>query len=284
MSFDADPLFNEKNAFYKGLYHTVVDDTTNKDGAQSLRLRAQIELDPAKMVKDLKSSKDDLGKAAYSLALHRTGKATEAYKIADTLTTSDDPDVQLIVATVLARDISSGRYEDAIDILSSMEDSLESVAILIQIYLSTNQLSQAQSTLKAAKSWAQDAELIQLADAWVSLRQGGDGYQSAFYTFQEFADSNGAPTRMQLAQAVTEIELGHYDEAASTLSQILAKEPENADALANMVTLSGLTGQDASTHLDTLQASDSTHPAVVQYNEKSAEFDSLAKNYTFVTA
>lgn len=282
MSFDADPLFNEKNAFYKGLYQSIIDDASDKPEAKSLVLRAQIELDPASSIKSLKGAKDDLSRSAYALALHKTGSTTEAMKVADSLTTTEDPEVQLIVATTLARD--EERIEDAIEILSSIDNSLEAVALLIQIYLSTNQFTQAQSTLKAAKSWAQDAELIQLADAWVSLRQGGDGYQSAFYTFQEFADSNGSPTRMQLSQAVSEIELGHYDEAESTIAQVLAKEPDNADALANRIALSALTGQDASEYVEKLRKVDQDHPAIELLDEKVSEFSAFAANYTPVTA
>lgn len=283
MSFDADPLFNEKNAFYKGRFRTVIDDASSKQGAESLVLRASVELDPSKAVKDLKSSKDAVHQAAYALALHKTDRITESLKIADKLMSSTDVDVQLIVATVLARD--PDRIDDAIDILSSMENSLEAVALLIQVYLTTHQLAAAQTALQSAKSWAQDAELIQLAEMWVSLRVGGtDNYQSAFYTAQEFADSAGSSARMLLAQAVAEIQLGNYEEAEGTLQQVLQKEPDLPDALANLVVLSTLTGKDSTDAVEKLNKADRSHPLAVEIQSKSDEFDSLASNYTFVEA
>ncbi|CCG81605.1 Putative uncharacterized protein [Taphrina deformans PYCC 5710] len=283
MSFDADPLYNEKNAFYKGQFQTVIDDASSKEGAEALVLRAKVELNAQKCTKELKSTKDDISQAAYALALHKTGNTTEALKIADKLAGSDNPDVQIIIATVFARD--SERVEDAIDVLNSIEDSLEAVALLIQVYLSTNQLSSAQSTLQSAKSWAQDAELIQLAEMWVSLRAGGtDAYQNAFYTAQEFADTTGSPVRMLLAQSVIEIQLGRYDEAEGTLLQVLNKDPSSPDALANQVVLWTLLGRDTAPIVEKLKSVDASHPLVQQIEEKASEFDSCAANYTFVEA
>lgn len=283
MSLDADPLYNEKNAFYKGLFQTVINDASDKQGAELLVLRARIELDPKSAASDLQSETTDSGKAAYALALHKTGNVTQPLKIADNLMNSTDPDVQILVATILARE--PDRYGDAIDILNSIDDSLEAVALLIQIYLITNQLSLAQQTLQSAKAWAQDAELIQLAESWVSLKAGGtDQYQSAFYTAQEFADTAGSPVRMLLAQAVAEIQLGHYEEADGTLQSVLAKEPDMGDALANLVVLQTITGKDATETRKKLESVDPTHPMIIEVKEKIEEFDSLKKAYTFVEA
>lgn len=282
MSFDADPLFNEKNAFYKGVFQTL-EDAASKPGSESLLLRSRVELDPARAVKDLKNDKKELSQAAYALALHKTGNTTESLKIADKLLNSSDPEIQIIIATILARE--PDRVEDAIDVLNSIDDSLEAAALLIQIYLSIDQLAQAQTTLKAAKGWAQDAELIQLAESWVSLRAGGtDNYQSAFYTAQEFADTAGSPIRMLLAQAVAEIELGNYEEAEGTMIQVLSKEPENADALANSVALKTLTGKDTTAEREKLATVAPGHPLVLEIQEKVHEFDTIKNNYSFVEA
>lgn len=43
---------------------------------------------------------------------------------------------------------------------------------------------------------------------------------------------------------MTEIHLQRYEEAQAALDQVLAKEPQNSDALANLVVLKTLTGQD----------------------------------------
>lgn len=283
MSFDADPLYNEKNAFYKGLFQTVVDDASAKTGGGLLVLRSRIELDPAAVARDLNGGTTDIGRATYALALHKLGKTTEAMKIADTLLDSTYTDVRITIATILARE--TDRFDDAIYLLSSVDDNLEAIALLIHIYLVTNRLSLAQQTLQSAKAWAQDAELIQLAESWVALKAGGtDQYQSAFYTAQEFADAAGSPLRMLLAQAVSEIHLGNYDEASDTLQTILAEDPQMADALANLVVLQTITGKDTTRTRADLESADPNHTMVVELQDKISEFESLKTAYTFVEA
>lgn len=283
MSLDADPLYNEKNAFYKGLFQNVIDDADSKDGAESLLVRSRIELDPVAVAKSLANQQTDLDKINYALALHKSGHATESLAIAVGLVQSTDPRIQIILGTIFAR--NSDTYKQAIDLLGSMDDDLEAVALLIQIYLASGQLNLAQKTLQSAKAWAQDAELIQLAESWVSLKAGGiDQYQSAFYTAQEFADTAGSPSRMLLLQAVAEIHLSHYDEAMGTLQLILDKDPHMSDALANLVVLQLMAGKDASGTRSKLESAASNHPMMVETRAKIAEFKSLSANYTFVEA
>jgi len=45
------------------------------------------------------------------------------------------------------------------------------VALLIQIHLAQNRLDLAQQEVRKAKSWAQDALLVNIAEAWVGLRE-----------------------------------------------------------------------------------------------------------------
>lgn len=47
---------------------------------------------------------------------------------------------------------------------------LSSVALLTQIHLIQNQTDLALKEVQAAKQWAQDSLLINLAEAWVGLR------------------------------------------------------------------------------------------------------------------
>jgi coatomer protein complex subunit epsilon len=58
------------------------------------------------------------------------------------------------------------------------------------------------------------------------------------------APSTTAPLSL-ISQAIAEIHLGRYEEAEAALKQATEKDPDNADAIANLIVLSLLTGKDA---------------------------------------
>lgn len=58
------------------------------------------------------------------------------------------------------------------------------------------------------------------------------------------APSTTAPLSL-ISQAIAEIHLGRYEEAEAALKQAMGKDPENTDAIANLIVLSILTGRDA---------------------------------------
>ena len=76
-------------------------------------------------------------------------------------------------------------------------------------------------------------------------KQGGDKYQQAFYVFEELAQAPATSSvRSFVSQAVAELHLGRTEEAQAALDQALKKEPGFADAIANQVVWSVITGQD----------------------------------------
>lgn len=75
--------------------------------------------------------------------------------------------------------------------------------------------------------------------------QGGERYQQAFYVFEELAQSTATSSvRSLVAQAVAELHLGRLEEAESALSQAIKTEPGYADAIANTLVLSVISGND----------------------------------------
>jgi coatomer subunit epsilon len=81
-----------------------------------------------------------------------------------------------------------------------------------------------------------------------TLNQGGEKYQQAFYVFEEMAQAPSTTAPLSLiSQSICEIHLGRYEEAEAALKQVMEKEPSNADAIANMIVLSIITGQNPST-------------------------------------
>jgi coatomer subunit epsilon len=76
--------------------------------------------------------------------------------------------------------------------------------------------------------------------------QGGDKYQQAFYVFEELAQAPATSSIVTLvSQAVCELHLGRVEEAQSALEQALQKQPDYADAIANLLVLTVITGKDA---------------------------------------
>lgn len=59
----------------------------------------------------------------------------------------------------------------------------------------------------------------------------------------------GSSSQALLSQAIAEIHLGRFEEAESALQQALAQFPDNADVLANIAVLAGLSGKDNSEYL-----------------------------------
>jgi Flp pilus assembly protein TadD len=76
--------------------------------------------------------------------------------------------------------------------------------------------------------------------------QGGEKYQQAFYVYEELAQAPATSSvRSLVSQAVAELHLGRTEEAEQALEQALKKEPEYAEAIANFLVLSVITGKDA---------------------------------------
>ncbi|KAI9669502.1 MAG: hypothetical protein M1829_005091 [Trizodia sp. TS-e1964] len=248
-------LLTMQNAFHQGQYSVVSNfDTSslspeNAPLAQILALRARIAAGEAK---EALATLESLGKTKYSpdflaikaLAEYTVGNKAAALKLAEDLATehSENSTVQVLAGTVLQ---ASGKSEEALTLLSKHEDSLEAVALIVQIHLEQNRTDLALREVQTARKWAQDSLLVNLAESWVGLRVGGEKYQQAFYVFEELAQTaSTSSTRSIVGQGIAEIHLGRYPEAEAALEQALEKDPKNADLLANTIVLSLLLGKD----------------------------------------
>jgi len=283
-------LLNISTAFYTHAYQTVLDfDTSslsaeNKKTAQLLKYRAQIALgQSSSVISSLKSSKDAASRSIVALAQQSAGDAS-AVDTASSLAESDPEDavVQVVAGTVLA---AAGEYPKAIELLNKHQGNLEAVALLTQIHLMQNRTDRAVKEVQAAKRWAQDSLLINLAEAWTNLREGSsDKYQSAFYVYEELATTPGntSPTAI-VGQAVAEIHLGRNEEAEAALQQALAADNVDVQALANNVVLASILGKKSDAIQDLLKqlaAKDKEHALLKDLAEKSEAFDTAAAKYS----
>ncbi|XXH03355.1 hypothetical protein Hte_009753 [Hypoxylon texense] len=280
-------LINIHNHFHQGQYQEVIDfDTSalsaeNELPARILALRARIALGQAEdVVADVQGESEPELAAVGALAEYSLGKTDAAVKTIEKLASSagDNQTVQVLGGTVLQ---AAGKSEEALALLSQHSGSLDAVALITQIHLQQNRTDLALKEVAAARRWAQDSLLVNLAESWVGLRLGGDKYQQAFYVFEELAQAPSTSSIASLvSQAVCELHLGRVEEAQSALEQAIQKQPDYAEAIANFLVLTVIIGQDPTEISSSLKKAAPQHPFLVDLEEKSALFDKAAAKYS----
>ncbi|CEJ82511.1 Putative Coatomer epsilon subunit [[Torrubiella] hemipterigena] len=279
-------LVNIHNHFHQGQYQEVVDfDTSafspeNAIPAKVLVLRSKVALGQAKEVlSEVKGAKEPEFEAVGALAQQALGKEDDAVKTIEKLAASagDNTTVQVVGGTVLQ---AAGKSEEAIALLSQHQGSLDAVALIVQIHLQQNRTDLAIKETTAARRWAQDNLLVNLAESWVGLRVGGEKYQQSFYVFEELAQAPATSSVGSLvSQAVCELHLGRVEEAQAALDQALEKEPGNVHAIANTLVLATVTGKDSAELSASLKKADPKHQLLTDLAEKSDAFDKAASKY-----
>ncbi|AEO56035.1 hypothetical protein MYCTH_2300478 [Thermothelomyces thermophilus ATCC 42464] len=281
-------LINIHNHFHQGQYQEVVDfdvsslSPENALPARVLQLRARVALGQAEdVLAEVQGEADGVPELAAvgALAEQALGRGEAAVETIEKLAQSagDNPTVQVLGGTVLQ---AAGKSEEALALLGRHQGSLDAVALIVQIHLQQNRNDLAVKEVAAARRWAQDSLLVNLAESWVGLRLGGEKYQQAFYVFEELAQAPATSSVQSLvSQAVAELHLGRVEEAQAALEQALKKEPGYAEAIANLLVLSVIAGKSAEELTSSLQKANPDHPLLVDLAEKSDLFDRAATKY-----
>ncbi|EFW99266.1 coatamer subunit protein [Grosmannia clavigera kw1407] len=279
-------LISIHNHFHQGQFQDVVDydistlSPENALAARVLVLRARIELgEVAGVLEEVKSESDLALQAVRALADQKAGRSDAALAVIEKLTTtaSDNAAVQIIGGTVLQ---AAGKSEEALALLSQHDSNLDAVALIVQIHLQQNRNDLALKEVAAARRWAQDSLLVNLAESWVGVRLGGERYQQSFYVFEELAQSPvSSSARTLVAQAVSEMHLGRTEEAQTALEAALKASPDSADAIANLLVLNILAGKNQTELATALKKADPHHAFLTDYEEKSGLFDKAAAKY-----
>ncbi|KAF5246128.1 hypothetical protein FANTH_7035 [Fusarium anthophilum] len=280
-------LINIHNYFHQGQYQEVIDfDTSsfspdNALPARILVLRARLALGQAEdVLDDVKGDSQPELQALGALAQFNLGKADSAVETIEKLASSaaDNTTVQVIGGTVLQ---AAGRSEEALALLTQHQGSLDAVSLIVQIHLQQNRTDLALKEVSAARRWAQDSLLVNLAESWVGLRVGGEKYQQAFYVFEELAQApSTSSVRSLVSQAVCELHLGRTEEAQAALEQALEKDANNADAIANLLVLNVISGNQSDEFAQKLKSVKPNHQFLADLEEKSALFDKAATKYS----
>ncbi|KAI1641275.1 coatomer epsilon subunit-domain-containing protein [Biscogniauxia mediterranea] len=280
-------LINIHNHFHQGQYQEVVGfDTSalspeNALPAKVLAFRARIALGQAQdVLAEVQGASEPELTAVRALAELSLGNTDAAVKAIEELASSagDNQTVQVLGGTVLG---AAGKSEEAIALLSQHSGSLDAVALITQIHLQQHRTDLALKEVAGARKWAQDSLLVNLAESWVGLRLGGEKYQQAFYVFEELAQAPSTSSILSLvSQAVCELHLGRVEEAQSALEQAVQKQPDYAEAIANLLVLTVVVGKDPTELTNSLKKVSPQHPFLTDLEEKSDLFDKAATKFS----
>nr|POF18697.1 coatomer subunit epsilon [Quercus suber] len=342
-------LVNIHTAFVQSQYTSVLSDFSTSDFSSSnalpvqiLQYRAQCALSQYDEVlsavssSSAKSSPDLAAVRLYAQFLKSGSGADDAEQLA--ASSGDNLTVQLLCGSILAQ---ADRQEQALALLAKHQGSLDAVALSIQILLAQNRTAAAQKEAKSARSFAQDALLVNLAESWIGMRRGGDEYQKAFYVFEELAQAPASTSVASLnrtaaaqkeaksarsfaqdallvnlaeswigmrrggdeyqkafyvfeelaqapastsvaslvAQAVSELHMGRVEEAEAALDR--AKETEEADAelLANRIVLDTIVGKSTAEGKAKLASVKKDHELLVDLQAKREAFQTAMGKY-----
>ncbi|KAL9535361.1 Coatomer subunit epsilon [Sphaerulina musiva] len=293
-------LVNIHTAFVQGQYQSVLNDYTVSDFSPEnalpiriLQYRAQCALGQynevlSSLASDNSSSSSSDSPDLAAVRLYASSYLqppsdptilTPAEELASTA--SENLTVQLLVSSILSR---AGKPDAALQLLSSHTGSLDAVALSIQICLQQNNLERAIKEAKAARSFAQDALLVNLAEAWIAMRMGGEAnYQKAFYVFEEMAQGPSSRSVVSLVQqGVSELHLGRVEEAEVALGQAWEMEEGKnyAAAVVNKLVLDVGVGREGTEELtERLKGLDKECEFLVELEEKRSAFEAAMAKY-----
>ncbi|KAI9665057.1 MAG: hypothetical protein M1821_006505 [Bathelium mastoideum] len=301
--FSADgELVNIHSAFHQGQFTKVLSDyspstfsSPNQLPARILQLRARLALGEYDgVIKEVEGDSTPDLEAIKILAeyLKDPQNAEQAVQEGEQLAAKagDNLTVQICCSTVFA---AQGNYEQALALLAKHQGTLDAVALIVQIHLLQNRTDLATKEARNARNFAQDSLLVNLAESWVGMREGGEKYQQAYYVFEELAQAPATTSaRSLLGQIAAEIHLGRLPEADAALRQALdsvaaneadsRRGAEDAEALANAVVLNTILGKtkEAQQVRQRLEKVDGEHVMLRDLRSKSEAFEAARAKYS----
>ncbi|KAJ3336862.1 hypothetical protein HDU93_002061 [Gonapodya sp. JEL0774] len=296
MSDPTDELRSLMNNFHLGAYQAVVNEALNpattprSEGARLLRTvylyRAYTAQNKLNLVlSEITPQQPAELRAVRILAgylqspQNRESTLASAKELAAT-EVAGKPAVAVVLATVFYHD---GAYDEALKLLAMFPKDLECAALTVQTLLKLNRLDLARSTIATIKTWAEDASLAQLAEAWVNLAAGGEQKaQESYYIFEELASPQLVSSKLVTGQAACRVLQGKPVEAEQLLMDSLNRDSTNPETLVNLIVAAQLSGKPAdliARYTNALRDSSPSHPYLADLALKESLFDRSATRY-----
>eukprot|EP01117_Protostelium_nocturnum_P009252 TRINITY_DN3311_c0_g1_i1.p1 TRINITY_DN3311_c0_g1~~TRINITY_DN3311_c0_g1_i1.p1 ORF type:complete len:297 (-),score=128.62 TRINITY_DN3311_c0_g1_i1:41-931(-) len=187
---------------------------------------------------------------------------------------ASDPFQQYVAATIF---IHQESFQDAMRCVFQ-STNVENLALLVQIYLKINRITEAKKELKRMQSIDDDHSLTQLCDAWIALAEGGERVDDAIQTFKVLGDRYGATATLLNGLGTASLKLKKFSEAEQYFLQALEKRPNDTDALVNLITAQNHLAKPAEIvqrQFNQLASIAPKHPWILRNQELESEFDRL---------
>jgi len=311
-AMDSSELYRVKQQFflgaYKGLISLTLPPESSPDYIPTLvyQCRAHLALNnPSAALSLLPTDSEDVTiKAVSSLARYiaattpSSSESSEGAEAAleelrdlsveiegDDLDASDKDKwlVRVLAGTAFAR---AGEVEEALETLGlsgGNEESVEAVALIVQIFLSISRPDLAKREYEKTKKWAEDDLPLQLIESTINLVTGKEGYSdsNSFYT-EQLANPSLSSTKLLTARGVTRLLRGEVSEAKSDLEEAISQgggDDETVAAYAVAATLRPSNKSEGDEWWSKLVQEFPNHPAVKDVSEKAELFDGAAAKF-----
>nr|ACO15331.1 Coatomer subunit epsilon [Caligus clemensi] len=288
---EVDELVDVKNAFYIGNYANTIKE------AQKLKVsdpdvsaekdvfmyHAYISMRKFGVIRnEINDSSHSSIRPLLVLSKYHENKVPREELIAEIEASNLEGHVAALVAATIYT--LQGQHENALRVIHSYtgNDSLELLALKLQIPLQMDRLDLAKKELKALQEMDDDATLTQLAQAWLNMATGGEKIQEAYYIYQELIEKFGSTPLLLNGQAASFLAQEKFDEAESALQEALDKDPDNPDTLINLMVLFQQTGKPievCNRYMTQLKDHDPEHCFIKDCQDKEKDFNRLMAQY-----
>jgi len=199
--------------------------------------------------------------------------------------TANAPNAALALALLF---LEAKNAKEALKYVHKAHESLEHLAVTVQIYLRIDRLDLAAKQVKAMQDIDDDDAITTLATAWLHIAAGGDKLTEAFQLLEELVQKFGSSVDILNTMAACQMGLKNWAKAFGYLKQarelsLSSKDKVAAETLINsIVCLQQLhkAPELVTRIIGELKAAYPSHPWIARYTAMESLFDKTAATYS----